>query len=158
VSESAVADEQRALFRRWPAGVGVLVAEVDGRRGGITISSLVSLSLSPPLAGVAIDVQASIHGPFRGAAQWAVSLLGGEQERLAKHFARSVPPIALWDGVEVLERDPRLLAGAAGWLVAQTEHELVVGDHTLFVGRLLSIEAGPAATSLVAVGGGYRAL
>jgi len=158
LSEGAVGANQRALFRRWPSGVGVVVAELDGRRSGITIGSLVSLSLSPPLVGVAIDVQASIHEPFRGATEWAVSLLGGEQERLAKHFARSVPPIALWDGVEVLQRDPRLLAGAAGWLVAATEHEIVVGDHTLFVGRLLSIEAGPAETSLVYVAGGYSSL
>ena len=40
-----VGADQRALFRRWPAGVSVVVAEVDGRRAGLTVSSLVSLSL-----------------------------------------------------------------------------------------------------------------
>jgi hypothetical protein len=29
--------EQRALFRRWPAGVSVVVAEVEGRRAPLTV-------------------------------------------------------------------------------------------------------------------------
>ena len=41
-------------------------------------------------------------------------MLSGDQEHLAQHFARSVPPIALWNGIEVREDDPRLLAGAVG--------------------------------------------
>ena len=40
-----VESEQRELFRRWPSGVSVVVAEAGGRRAGLTVSSLVSLSL-----------------------------------------------------------------------------------------------------------------
>jgi flavin reductase (DIM6/NTAB) family NADH-FMN oxidoreductase RutF len=46
--------DQRSLFRRWPAGVSVVVAESGGRRHGLTVSSLVSLSLDPPLVGISI--------------------------------------------------------------------------------------------------------
>ena len=148
--------EQRAFFRRWPAGVSVVVAELDGRRHGLTVSSLVSLSLQPPLVGISIALEASLHELLRHAGTWAASILSGGQEHLARHFARSVPPLVLWDGIDVRTDDPRLLAGAAGWLTATTVDELRTGDHTFFVGRVESIEHANAAGSLTYVHGGYR--
>ena len=148
--------EQRALFRRWPAGVSVVVAEVDGRRHGLTVSSLVSLSLDPPLVGISIAHQASLHELLRDAGEWTASLLAGDQEGLAQHFARSVPPIALWNGIGVRDDDPRLLTGAAGWLKARTVDELRTGDHTFFVGEVTDVEEGAAADSLTYVHRGYR--
>ncbi|MFZ1880289.1 MAG: flavin reductase family protein [Gaiellaceae bacterium] len=150
--------EQRALFRRWPAGVSVVVAEVDGRRAGLTVSSLTSLSLEPRLIGISIALDASLHEILRDAREWAVSMLSGEQEALAQHFARSVPPIALWNGIDVREDDPRLLTAAAGWIIARTIDQVATGDHTLFVGEIQSIEEGTAETSLAYVHRGYRSL
>ena len=150
--------EQRALFRRWPAGVSVVVAELDGRRHGLTVSSLVSLSLEPPLVGISIAHQASLHELLRDAGEWTASILSGEQEQLAQHFARSVPPLVLWDGIDVREDDPRLLTDAAGWLVARTVDQLTTGDHTFFVGEVVSIEEGTAADSLTYVHRGYSAV
>ena len=79
---------------------------------------------------------------LREAGEWAASILAGDQDQLAQHFARSVPPLVLWDGIEVREDDPRLLAGAAGWLTARTVDELRTGDHTFFVGEVQSLEEG----------------
>jgi flavin reductase (DIM6/NTAB) family NADH-FMN oxidoreductase RutF len=153
-----VGAEQRALFRRWPVGVSVVVAEGGGRRAGLTVSSLVSLSLEPRLVGISISVQASLHELLRDAGEWSASLLGGDQEELARHFARGVPPIALWNGIDVRPDDPRLLAGAAGWLRARTVDELRTGDHTFFVGEIEWLEEGPAGTSLSYVHRGYESL
>jgi flavin reductase (DIM6/NTAB) family NADH-FMN oxidoreductase RutF len=150
--------DQRALFRRWPAGVSVVVAEVDGRRHGLTVSSLVSLSLEPALVGISVAIEASLHELLRDAGEWAASMLSGDQEHLAQHFARSVPPMVLWNGIDLRDDDPRLLTGAAGWLTARTVDELRTGDHTFFVGEILSIEEGNAATSLSYVHRGYQAL
>jgi flavin reductase (DIM6/NTAB) family NADH-FMN oxidoreductase RutF len=150
--------EQRGLFRRWPVGVSVVVADIEGRRSGLTVSSLVSLSLEPRLVGISIALEASLHELLREAGEWAASILSGEQERLAQHFARSVPPIALWNGIEVREDDPRLLTGAAGWLTARTVDEIRTGDHTFFVAELLSVEQGTSAGSLVYVHRGYQAV
>jgi flavin reductase (DIM6/NTAB) family NADH-FMN oxidoreductase RutF len=150
--------EQRALFRRWPAGVSVVVAEVDGRRAALTVSSLVSLSLAPPLVGISIAQQASLHELLRGADEWTASILAGSQEHLAQHFARSVPPLVLWNGIDVREDDPRLLTGAAGWLIARTVQEHTTGDHTFFVGEVQSIEEGAAPDSLTYVHHSYKAV
>lgn len=150
--------EQRALFRRWPAGVSVVVAEVDGRRAGLTVSSLISVSLEPPLVGISIALEASLHELLREAGEWAVSILSGQQEHLAQHFARGVPPIALWRNIDVRDDDERLLTGAVGWLTARTIDEFQTGDHTFFVGEIESLEQGTAATSLSYVHRGYQAL
>jgi flavin reductase (DIM6/NTAB) family NADH-FMN oxidoreductase RutF len=142
-------DEQRALFRRWPAGVSVVVAESGGRRAGLTVSSLVSLSLTPPLVSIALGRSASLYEVLDEAGAWGVSILAGDQAHLAQHFARSVPPLVQWDGVAVRPDDPRLLAGAVGWIVARTVDRLAAGDHVIFVGATEALEAGPGAGGLV---------
>ena len=150
--------EQRALFRRWPSGVSVVVAESDGRRAGLTVSTLVSLSLHPGLVGISIAREASLYDVLREAGEWATSILAGDQAHLAQHFARSVPPIALWTGIPVRDDDPRLIAGAVGWLVARTVGEAAAGDHTFFVGEIVWLEGGSAPTSLVHLDRTYSAL
>jgi flavin reductase (DIM6/NTAB) family NADH-FMN oxidoreductase RutF len=141
--------EQRALFRRWPSGVSVVVAEHEGRRAGLTVSSLLSLSLTPSLVGVSIAREASLFEVLCGAGEWGVSILRGDQDHLAQHFSRSVPPIALWDNIDVREDDHRLLTGAIGWIVARTVEELPVGDHRFFVGEVQSLELSEPGSSLV---------
>jgi flavin reductase (DIM6/NTAB) family NADH-FMN oxidoreductase RutF len=95
---------------------------------------------------------------LRGAEEWTASVLAGNQEHLAQHFARSVPPIVLWNGIDVRNDDPRLLAGAAGWFVARTVAEHRTGDHTFFVAEVLSVEEGTAADSLTYVHRSYKAV
>jgi flavin reductase (DIM6/NTAB) family NADH-FMN oxidoreductase RutF len=150
--------EQRALFRRWPTGVSVVVAEAGGRRAGLTVNSLVSLSLDPPLIGISLALSASLYEVLREAGDWSVSMLAADQDHLAQHFARSIPPIALWDGITVRDDDPRLLAGAVGWLQARTVQEVAAGDHTVFVGEVLSVEPGPGRGALVYLHREYHAL
>lgn len=153
-----IGTEQRALFRRWPSGVSVVVAEANGRRAGLTVSSLVSLSLTPPLVGISLSVEASLYEVLAEAGEWGVSILGGDQAHLAQHFSRSVPPIALWSGIPVREDDARLLQGCVGWVVARTVEKVVVGDHTIFVGDIRSLELGDAPSSLVYVERKYEAV
>src|SRR4029450_1153943 len=56
----------RDLMRRFPHGVAVLTVDAEGERLGLTVGSLLSLSLEPPLVGVAIDRQAGVAGGVRG--------------------------------------------------------------------------------------------
>jgi flavin reductase (DIM6/NTAB) family NADH-FMN oxidoreductase RutF len=143
-------DELRALMGRFPAGVAVVTVDVRGQHAGLTVASLVSLSLEPPLVGVAIRRDAALHELLREAGRFGVSLLGEGQESLAQHFARGVPPIALWKGVAVRDRaGPPQLEGSIGWLVCRVTEEHRAGDHTLFVGQVESAETGPAGNPLV---------
>ena len=150
----------RALMRRFPHGVCVLTVDAEGERLGLTVASLVSLSLEPPLVGVAVDRQAAMHELLRRAGGFALSLLADGQDWLAQHFARGVPPIAMWHGIASREgaAGAPLLVGALGWLECRLVSEHETGDHTLFVGEVLSVELGEAAPPLVHVESGYRTL
>ena len=146
-------------MRVFPAGVAVLTVDLEGERVGLTVGSLVSLSLEPPLVGVAVSRQAAMHEILRRADAFALSLLAGDQDAVAQHFARGVPPIRLWHGIAVrpgAEGPPRL-DGALGWLVCRPWAEHDAGDHTLFVGEVVEAERGRAAPPLVYVDRRFRA-
>jgi len=151
-------EELREVMRRFPAPVAVVTTRLDDERFGLTVGSLVSLSLDPPLAGISIGKDSSSHEPIRRAGGWAASLLSGEQTDVAQHFARSgIPPLALWVGADV--RDGRrgpLVEGALGWLECRTTSEHDAGDHTIFVGEVESIELGAGGPGLVYRGGTFR--
>jgi flavin reductase (DIM6/NTAB) family NADH-FMN oxidoreductase RutF len=146
-------EELRLAMRRHASGVCVVTAVVDGARYGATVGSLASLSLDPALVGVSIGRQSSFHEPLREAGRFGVSLLAGDQARLAQHFGRSgVPPIALWAGIGLHAEEPApLLAGALAWLTCATQAEHRAGDHTIFVASVETIELGREDTSLVYV-------
>ena len=151
-------EELREVMRRFPAPVAVVTAALDGERFGLTVGSLVSLSLRPPLVGISIGKDSSSHEPIRRAGGWAASLLGAEQVHVAQHFARSgIPPVALWVGVDVRDgaRGP-LVEGAIGWLECKTVADHDAGDHTIFVGEVESTDLGGAGEGLVYRGGEFR--
>src|SRR5438874_9913134 len=121
-------------MRRVPAGVAVLTVDANGERLGLTVSSFVPLSLEPPLVGVSIAREAAMHELLREAGGFAISLLAADQEAVAQHFARGVPPIAHWHGIAHREgaRGAPLLEGALGWLECSVSSEVAAGDHTFF--------------------------
>jgi len=147
-------------MRRFPTGVAVVTVEADGERVGLTVGTLVSLSLEPPLVGLGVAQEAAMHELLRQAGGFALSLLGSGQEAVAQHFARGVPPIAHWHGIAHREGSAGapLLDGALGWLECRTWAEYEAGDHTLFVGEVLECELGAASPPLVYLDRRYRPL
>jgi flavin reductase len=138
----------------------VLSVDAEGERVGLTVGSLVSLSLDPPLVGVGISKQAAMHELLRPAGHFALSLLAGDQEWVAQHFARGVPPLAHWHGIRTRAdtAGPPLIEDALGWLECETRAEHPVGDHTFFVGEVVSAERGRQAPPLVYLGQRYLSM
>jgi flavin reductase (DIM6/NTAB) family NADH-FMN oxidoreductase RutF len=145
-------------MRRYPVGVSVVTVDREGERLGLTVASLVSVAFEPPLVAISIGREAAFHELLRAAGGFGVSFLGADQKELAQHFARGVPPIAMWHGVETRDgtRGP-LLTGAVGWLECELAGEHAAGDHTLFVGRVERGETGVDEPPLLRLGGDYRA-
>jgi flavin reductase (DIM6/NTAB) family NADH-FMN oxidoreductase RutF len=144
-------------MQRYPVGVAVATVDVRGTRLGLTLSSLVSLALEPPLVGISIAHQAAFHELLREAGGFALSLLAGDQAPVARHFARGVPPIAMWEGIDARDggRGP-LLEGAVGWLECALRGELAAGDHTFFLGHVERAETGGEMPPLLRLWGDYR--
>ena len=152
----ATSDELRDVLRRVPTGVAVVSVDADGQRVGLTVATLVSLSLEPPLVGFALSRQAALHELLRESGRCAVSLLAADQQELAEHFARGVPPIGMWEGIAVRAGSGApLLEGALGWLECAVHDQLATGTHTFFVAEVIAAEPGIDARPLVRRGGTY---
>ena len=154
-------EELRALLARQPSGVSVVTVDAGEQKLGLTVGSLVSLSLEPPLIGISIGLDSARHEPLRDAGRFAVSILAGGQEALAQHFARSgIPPVALWRGIPLRENghpEP-LIDGAVAWLGCATRAEHWAGDHTIFVGEVEWIDLGTDGAALVYYRGEYQSV
>lgn len=140
--------------------MAVLTVTAENERLGLTVGTTLSLSLEPPLVGVSVSRHAAMHELLRRAGAFALSLLAGDQEAVAQHFARGVPPLAHWHGIDWREgaTGVPLVDGALGWIEARIVDEHETGDHTLFVGGVVSVERGRSGPALVHVGQGYAAL
>ena len=137
----------------------MLSVDYEGDRMGVTLSSLVSLSLDPPLVGVSVGKQASCYELLRRAEAFAVSLLGAEQEEIARRFSAGHPPIVHWAGVPTREgKVAPLVEGGVGWIEARVVAEHDVGDHTFFIARVEAVERGPAPSALMYRDRSYHSL
>ena len=137
-------------MRRFPTGVAVVAVDAGAQELALTVGTLVSLSLEPPLVGFGIRRDAALHELLRESEMLAVSMLATGQEALAQHFARGVPPIALWTRIPLRDTGgPPQLDGAVAWLTGRLTQEHETGDHTFFVAEVESAEPGPAEQPLV---------
>jgi flavin reductase (DIM6/NTAB) family NADH-FMN oxidoreductase RutF len=152
---SAPAEQFRAAFRRFPAGVAVVTAVAGADRAGFTATSITSVSLDPPLVSFCVGRHTSSWPTFDAARHFGVTILAADQEPVARRFAASgVDRFAgiSWhsgrDGVP-------LLGGALAWLTCQIEHRFPAGDHTLVLGRVLAAVSGRDGRPLIYHAGRY---
>jgi 3-hydroxy-9,10-secoandrosta-1,3,5(10)-triene-9,17-dione monooxygenase reductase component len=141
--------EQRALFRRWPTGVSVVVAEAGGRRAGLTVNSLVSLSLDPPLVVFCAAKSSTTWPSIQAAGRFCVNILAEDQEDVSRLFATRGADKFRAMGWRPAESGSPILAGVLAWIDCITEAEHDGGDHLIVVGHVLDVglprEEGPLA-------------
>jgi flavin reductase (DIM6/NTAB) family NADH-FMN oxidoreductase RutF len=111
----------------------------------------VSLSLNPPLVGIAVGKSNALHEVVRAAGAFGISLLRGDQAGIAARFALGMPPRLLWDGVDIRvgTTGAPLVEDALGWIECRAYAEHEVGDHTLFVGEVVEAAEGRPGPGLV---------
>jgi flavin reductase (DIM6/NTAB) family NADH-FMN oxidoreductase RutF len=155
--EESAEDELLTLLGRYPEGASVVTVDAAGRRFGLTIGSLVSLSLDPPLIGFALPTDEALCEVLPIAGGCAISILAGGQTWLADHFATSERPIAMWHALaaEPGAAGAPLFVGALGWLECSLLESVELGSHTLFVCHVRELEPSTDAPALMRVHGNY---
>ena len=156
----ATGDDLRLLMRLFPSGVSVVGADAHGDRIAVTMGSLISLSLDPPLVGISVGRDLALHELVRTAGAFGVSVLRGDQADVAARFARGAPPIVLWHGVALRDgvTGAPLLSDALAWIECRVWAEYDAGDHTLFVGEVVALDEGEPAPALVYREHGYASV
>lgn len=150
-------DDLTVLLDGYPGGACVVAADAEGRRLGLTVDSLRTLSLDPPLVGFSVAGDSPIKDILQDAGGCAISVLAGGQEWLADHFAEGARPIAMWHG---LASEPGavgapLFVGALGWLECSLLDLVELGSRTFCVCAVRRVEQGTEAPALVRVRGVY---
>lgn len=142
----------RDVMARHAAGVTVVTTAGPGGFHGVTVTAFCPLSLDPPLVLVCLDRQQQSHRLLAQASAWVVNLLSRDQEFLAEQFAGRAPladprfsRIPHHRGVTGVPR----LAGCLAWIECEPWAQYDGGDHTIFVGRVVALELGPADDPLI---------
>ncbi|MCU0927949.1 MAG: flavin reductase family protein [Burkholderiaceae bacterium] len=150
--------ELRTALGRFATGVTIVTCrDTPGAPVGLTCNSFNALSLEPPLVLWSLRRASPNLAAFVGAGHFAVNVLAEDQIELSRRFASSAPDRfaeGVWhDGTG----GAPLLVGAAAVFECETVSHQDVGDHVLFIGRVLRL-ADAALPPLVFHGGRYHLL
>lgn len=134
----------RSAFGHFATGVTIVTAlDAAGQRVGMTANSFSSLSLDPPLVLWSLARTSTNYAAFCGAKSFAVHVLDATQSALAKHFATK--DIDRFAGVSLVtgHGGVPVLADFHACFQCDTHSQLDGGDHTIFVGRVITMEERP---------------
>lgn len=135
----------RLAHRRFPTGVAVVTTAVDGAPYGLAVNAFTSVSMEPPLVLVCVNTTSQSHDHLYAGEHIGISFLAGDQEGLARVFARSggekFAELAWHPGGTGVP----LIDGAAAQLEVAIEQRQRAGTHTIFIGEV--IEALPSERS-----------
>lgn len=136
----------RSLYRRFAASVTVVTSQGADGPAGLTASSVVPLSLRPPLLLACLAEGSRTLSAIETHRAFAVHLLRAGQRDRAAVFARSGgTPTAKFAGVTWMNvLGVPVLTGCLAWGVCFLEDTRTYGDHRTVVGRLVAAWPGTA--------------
>ncbi|MDP9866414.1 MULTISPECIES: flavin reductase family protein [Streptosporangium] len=158
--EAADAKALRRAFGTFATGVTVVTT------GGpiphaMTANSFTSVSLDPPLVLVCVDRNAVMHRCLTSTEFFGVSVLADHQEAEARHFADRWRTLgaAQFDNVGCLPGELTgvpLMEGALARFECELWRTYDGGDHTIFIGKVLSMDQQPGRDGLLVFNGKFR--
>jgi flavin reductase (DIM6/NTAB) family NADH-FMN oxidoreductase RutF len=134
--------EIRNIMGHFATGVTIVTTrDSAGSPFGLTVNSFTSLSLNPPLVVVCIDKAAQCYSCFEESKVFAVNVLSEDQEELSSRFATK--------GIEKFgeikwhrgENNVPLLDGSIGTIECKIVNSYEGGDHTIYLGEIVSANA-----------------
>jgi flavin reductase (DIM6/NTAB) family NADH-FMN oxidoreductase RutF len=151
-----------ALFKlamsHFASGVTVVTTEHEDTPYGMTVASFASLSLHPPLVLICVEKTVKTHDAIAAAEKFGVSILAHEQTEISGRFASKKIEDrfagVVWSRGEL---GMPLIDGAICGLECRVHSQLPGGDHTIFVGEVVTARTSES-KPLVYFRSGYREL
>ncbi|KJF19223.1 MULTISPECIES: flavin reductase family protein [unclassified Rhodococcus (in: high G+C Gram-positive bacteria)] len=129
----------RRAMSRVPTSVAVVTASLDGEPVGMTIGSLTSVSLDPPLVAFFVFSGSSTFAQLRRCEQFCINVLAEDQAEICHGFARRDGgkfELGEWKHHEGVPR----IANAVATVLCERESVFEAGDHLGMLGRVTDIE------------------
>ena len=162
-AEPMTPDQQRALrwmMGRFTTGVTVVAARQGPFLSGMTANAIASVSVDPPMMLASISKRSETHAAIVGSHSFAISVLSTGQRELAECFAQPVTATKLrrfcdapWHEAET---GSPILDGAIAYFDCRLVESHEVGDHTIFLGEIVSAGSELDADPLIWFASGYR--
>jgi flavin reductase (DIM6/NTAB) family NADH-FMN oxidoreductase RutF len=161
-SQSGQADvldpaEFKSVFSRLASSISVITFDVDGHLHGFTATSLTPVSLEPPMALFCVGNKNQSHAHLKSGLAVGLSILASGQTELSARFAgkaepggyADVPTITLPCGASILD-------GAVAGIGGVIDELVPVGDHTIYLCKLIASRVDPATEPLLYYARDYR--
>jgi flavin reductase (DIM6/NTAB) family NADH-FMN oxidoreductase RutF/DNA-binding MarR family transcriptional regulator len=148
-------EDFRSTMAEFPTGVAVVTIGSGAMHRAVTVNSLTSVSLDPPLLLVCFDRRSTALERLRRSGRFAANLLTAEQQHLAVRFGRRETAESLhsldegtWTDVDGVPA----LAGALAAIVCDVVETFEAGSHTIVLAEPRRIVAHPARETAEALG------
>ena len=133
------------VMARVPAGVVLISTRSGDGYKAMTASSLVSISVEPPLVLVGLERNSATRSAILESGAFNVSILARSQEFIADRFAGRAPAVdPRWNTLphRLGKNAIPLLEGAAAWLECRVTDTHRAGDHDVCIGEVEAAEVG----------------
>jgi flavin reductase (DIM6/NTAB) family NADH-FMN oxidoreductase RutF len=136
----------RATMARFASGVTVVTTTLDQSYFGLTVSAFCSVSLTPPLILVSLDLTSQTFPIIRQSGVFAVNILAQEQEPLALRFASKDQQRKTFADIplRVGETGAPLFAESLARIECRLAGMYPGGDHALMLGEVVHVDASAA--------------
>ena len=141
-SETSVsAADLRQVMSHYLTGVTIVtVMRPDGTPYGLTVNSFNSVSLDPPLILWSLDNKNSQLSLFSTASGFAVNIMAADQSQLCRRFASQEDDRFLGVDWVLGACEQPLISNALAHIECQPWQIYAGGDHTIFVGEVISAQ------------------
>lgn len=125
------------------SGVVLVTCRLEGRPWGVTVTAFASVSAEPPTVLVSLCSASTTARAIGASRCFGVSIVAGEHVALARLGSAPGAPKFLEQFVDTEDDGVAspAVAGALAHLDCELVEEVVVADHTIFVGRVRSARA-----------------
>lgn len=158
VSETFDQRELRTALGLFATGVAVVTTMADGEPVGMTVNSLCSVSLDPPMLLFCVGHRSQLHPLYAAASHLAVHVLSARQVQVCRQFAR--PGRSRFDDLPWrpgLTGAPLLLDSLVA-LECSAERVIPAGDHDIVLMSVRHLHPVGSENPLLFFAGGFHDL
>lgn len=137
-------DEQRQIMGRFATGVALATSTFEDKPFGMTVNSVTSLSLDPPLVLISVNRENKMHKVLSDARVFALNLLTARQEKIARRFAANGPKDFSDLLTDVAETGAPVLKDSLAYIDCRVIQVVPGGDHDIFIGKCVAGEVHEA--------------
>lgn len=151
----------RQAMRHWTSGVSVVTSSSGDRRHGMTVNSLTSISLDPPMVAVTLANATRTFELVRLSGVFGITILAADQAAISDRFAgRDAHDEDRFAGLETftLASGAPFIRGGLAFIDCRVTFSYPLPHSTLLIGEVTAIESLQEADPLVYHNRVYRKL